>query len=81
MAAAVNKACSTDVSDVRAALSGAQGRDVYRAAEVRAADHQTARPIVMNQIVKGPDGKASYQIEKVFPGAELLPPVDPVFKM
>jgi branched-chain amino acid transport system substrate-binding protein len=50
-------------------------------AEVRAADHQTARPIVMNQIVKGPDGKAAYEIKKVFTGSEVMPPVDPACKM
>ena len=45
------------------------------------ADHQTSRPILMNQIVKGPDGKATYEIKQVFPGSEVMPPVDPACKM
>jgi branched-chain amino acid transport system substrate-binding protein len=81
MAVAINKANSTDVSAVRAALSGLKADTVYGAAEVRAADHQTARPILMNQIVKGPDGKPTYAIEKVFPGAEVMPAADPACKM
>jgi branched-chain amino acid transport system substrate-binding protein len=81
MAAAINKANSTDVSAVRTALSGLKADTVYGAAEVRAADHQTARPILMNRIVKGADGKPTYAIEKVFPGAEVMAPVDSACKM
>jgi branched-chain amino acid transport system substrate-binding protein len=81
MAAAINKANSTDVSAVRTALSGLKADTVYGAAEVRAADHQTARPILMNQIVKGADGKPTYAIEKVFPGGEVMAPVDSACKM
>ena len=81
MAAAINKANSTDVAAVRAAMSGLTADTVLGPAEVRAADHQTARPIVMNQIVKGPDGKAAYEIKKVFTGSEVMAPVDPECKM
>ena len=81
MAAAINKANSTDVAAVRAALSGFKMDTVLGAVEVRAADHQTARPILMNRIVKGPDGKPGYEIQQVFPGAEIVPPVDPACKM
>ncbi|MGC2783243.1 MAG: ABC transporter substrate-binding protein [Roseiarcus sp.] len=81
MAAAINKANSTDVAAVRAAMSGLTADTVLGPAEVRAADHQTARPIVMNQIVKGPDGKATYEIKKVFAGSEVMPPEDPACKM
>jgi branched-chain amino acid transport system substrate-binding protein len=35
----------------------------------------------MNRIVKGPDGKPGYEIQQVFPGAEIVPPVDPACKM
>jgi branched-chain amino acid transport system substrate-binding protein len=42
MAAAINKANSTDVAAVRAALSGFNMDTVLGAVEVRAADHQTA---------------------------------------
>jgi branched-chain amino acid transport system substrate-binding protein len=81
MAAAINKANSTDVAAVRAALAGLKADTVLGPVEVRAADHQTARPILMNQIVKNPDGTAGYKIEQVYPGDTLLPPVDHACKM
>jgi branched-chain amino acid transport system substrate-binding protein len=81
MATAINKAKSTDIAAVRAALSGLMSDTILGPAEIRVADHQTSRPILMNQIVKGPDGKATYEIKKVFPGSEVMPPVDPACKM
>jgi branched-chain amino acid transport system substrate-binding protein len=81
MAAAINKANSTDVAAVRAALAGLKADTVLGPVEVRAADHQTARPILMNQIVKNPDGTAGYKIEQVYAGDTLLPPVDHACKM
>lgn len=81
MAAAINKAGSTDVAAVRAALSGIKADTVLGAVEVRAADHQTLRPILMNQIVKDANGKPAYEIKKVFPGADIAPSVDPACKM
>jgi len=81
MAAAINKAGSTDVEAVRAALTGLKTDTVLGSVEVRAADHQTARPILMNQIVKGADGKGAYEIKQVMPGEQLLAPVDPACKM
>jgi branched-chain amino acid transport system substrate-binding protein len=81
MAAAINKANSTDVAAVRSALAGIKADTVLGPVEVRAADHQTARPILMNQIVKTADGKAGYEIKQVFPGESLLPPVDHACKM
>jgi branched-chain amino acid transport system substrate-binding protein len=81
MAAAIKKANSTDVSAVRTALAGLKSATVLGDVEVRAADHQTARPILMNQIVKGPDGKPTYAIRKVMTGAEVIPPVDPACKL
>jgi branched-chain amino acid transport system substrate-binding protein len=81
MAAAISKANSTDVAAVRAAMAGLKADTVLGAAEVRAADHQTARPILMNEIVKGPDGKPTYEIKKVFAGSEVMSPADPACKM
>ncbi len=81
MAAAINKANSTDVNAVRTALAGLKSSTVLGDVEVRAADHQTARPILMNQIVKGADGKPTYEIKKIMTGAEVIPPVDPACKM
>ena len=81
MAAAINKANSTDVAAVRTALAGLKADTVLGPVEVRAGDHQTARPILMNQIVKTADGAAGYKIEQVYPGDTLLPPVDKACKM
>jgi branched-chain amino acid transport system substrate-binding protein len=81
MAAAINKANSTDIAAVRAALAGLKTDTVLGSVEVRAADHQSARPVLMNQIVKGADGKAGYEIKQIFPAESLLPPVDPACKM
>jgi branched-chain amino acid transport system substrate-binding protein len=81
MAAAINKANSTDVNAVRAALAGLKTDTVLGAVEVRAADHQTIRPIAINQIVTGADGKAAYEIKKIEAGPDIIPPVDPACKM
>src|ERR1700722_9345614 len=81
MAAAINKANSTDVNAVRAALAGLKTDTVLGGVEVRAADHQTIRPIAINQIVAGPDGKAAYEIKKIEAGPDIVPPVDPACKM
>ena len=62
-------------------LAGLKADTVLGPVEVRAADHQTARPILMNQIVKNADGTAGYEIEQVYPGDTLLPPVDHACKM
>ena len=81
MAAAISKANSTDVAAVRAALAGLKTDTVLGPVEVRAGDHQTARPILMNLIDKNAEEKPAYQIKQVFPGDALLPPVDKACKM
>ena len=65
MAAAINKAKSTDVSAVRTALAGLETDTVLGKVEVRAADHQTVRPIAVTQIVTGADGKPAYEIKEI----------------
>jgi branched-chain amino acid transport system substrate-binding protein len=81
MAAAINKANSTDVNAVRTALAGLKADTVLGNVEVREADHQTVRPIAINQIATGPDGKPAYQIKKIEQGPDIIPPVDPACKM
>jgi branched-chain amino acid transport system substrate-binding protein len=81
MAAAINKAKSTDVEAVRTALAGLKADTVLGNVEVRHGDHQTVRPMAVTQIVTGPDGKPAYQIKKVEPGSVIIPPVDPACKM
>jgi branched-chain amino acid transport system substrate-binding protein len=81
MAAAINKAKSTDVNAVRTALAGLQADTVLGNVEVRAADHQTIRPIAITQIVAGADGKPTYEIKKIEAGPDIIPPVSPACKM
>jgi branched-chain amino acid transport system substrate-binding protein len=81
MAAAVAKANSTEVNAVRAALSGLKADIVLGSVEVRAADHQTVRPVSITQLVTGTDGKPTYEIRKIEPGTDIMPPVDPACKM
>ncbi|MBR0752088.1 ABC transporter substrate-binding protein [Bradyrhizobium jicamae] len=81
MAAGLQKANSTDINAVRAALSGLKTETVLGDVEVRAGDHQTARRMAISQIVMGPEGKPVYQIKKIEPGSDIIPPVDPACKM
>jgi branched-chain amino acid transport system substrate-binding protein len=81
MAAAINKANSTDIDAVRKALAGLKVDTVFGNVEVRAGDHQLVRPIAINQIVIGPDGKPTYEIKKIESGPDIVPPVDPACKM
>ena len=81
MAAAINKAKSTDVSAVRTALAGLETDTVLGKVEVRAADHQTMRPIAVTQVVTGADGKPVYAIKEIEAGSDIIPPVNPACKM
>ena len=81
IATAINRAKSTDINAVRAALAGLKDDSVFGSVEMRAGDHQLVRPIAINQIVNGSDGKPAYQIKKIEPGPDIIPPVDPACKM
>ena len=81
IAAAVQKANSTNVDAVRAALSGLKAETALGDVEVRAGDHQVARRMAISQIVMGAEGKPAYQIKKIEPGPDIIPPVDPACKM
>src|SRR5271156_2253944 len=72
MAVAINKAKSTDVSAVRTALAGLATDTVLGKVEVRAADHQTVRPIAVTQIVTGADGKPAYEIKEIEAGPDII---------
>lgn len=80
IAAAVSKANSTDVNAVRTALSGLKADTVLGDVEIRAGDHQAVRRMAISQILPGPDGKPAYQIKKIEPGPDIVPPVDPACK-
>jgi branched-chain amino acid transport system substrate-binding protein len=81
IAAGLQKANSTDINAVRAALSGLKTETVLGDVEVRGGDHQTARRMAISQIAMGSEGKPVYQIKKIEPGADIIPPVDPACKM
>jgi branched-chain amino acid transport system substrate-binding protein len=81
IAAAIQKANSTNIDAVRAALSGLKAETALGDVEVRAGDHQVARRMAISQIVMGTEGKPAYQIKKIEPGADIIPPVDPACKM
>jgi branched-chain amino acid transport system substrate-binding protein len=81
IAAAINKANSTEIDAVRAALSGLKADTALGEVEIRAGDHQAVRRMAISQIVAGPDGKPAYQIRKIEPGPDIVPPVDPACKM
>lgn len=81
MAAALNKAKSTDVNALRSALEGLKATTVLGDVEIRAGDHQTIRPMAINQIVTGSDGKPTYEIKKIEAGSDIIPAVDPACKM
>ncbi|MBH5390811.1 ABC transporter substrate-binding protein [Bradyrhizobium diversitatis] len=81
MAASLNKAKSTDVNALRSALEGLKATTVLGDVEIRAGDHQTIRPMAINQIVAGSDGKPTYEIKKIEAGSDIIPAVDPACKM
>jgi len=81
MAAALNKAKSTDVNALRSALEGLKATTVLGDVEIRAGDHQTIRPMAINQIVTGSEGKPTYEIKKIEAGSDIIPAVDPACKM
>ena len=81
MGAALNKAKSTDVNALRSALEGLKATTVLGDVEIRAGDHQTIRPMAINQIVTGSEGKPTYEIKKIEAGSDIIPAVDPACKM
>jgi branched-chain amino acid transport system substrate-binding protein len=80
IAAALNKANSTDINAVRAALSGLKADTVLGDVEMRAGDHQAVRRMAISQILPGSDGKPAYHIKKIEPGPDIVPPVDSACK-
>ena len=80
IAAALNKANSTDINAVRTALSGLKADTVLGDVEMRAGDHQAVRRMAISQILPGADGKPAYHIKKIEPGPDIIPPVDPACK-
>ena len=77
---AILKAKSTDVSAVRNALAGLKATTVVGDVEMRAADHQLLRPLVVVQAVKAGDGKGEIAMKSITPTDKIAPPVSPECK-
>ena len=77
---AILKAKSTDVSAVRNALAGLKATTVVGDVEMRAADHQLLRPLVVVQAVKAGDGKGEIAMRSITPTDKIAPPVSPECK-
>ncbi|MFS2098817.1 ABC transporter substrate-binding protein [Variovorax sp. Varisp85] len=74
--AAITKAGSTEVPAVRSALAGLKSDTIFGNVEMRAADHQLVRQMLMAQVVKGEDGKPAFAIRSVYPGPANTPAPD-----
>lgn len=79
--ATINKAKSSDPAAVKAALGGLKMNGVLGDVEMRAADHQLVRPVLVVQIVKGADGKAAVAVRSVESGPSVSPAADPECKL
>jgi len=77
---AIQKAKSTDVAAVRKALEGLKLSTIVGDVEMRAADHQLVRPLVVVQAVKAAEGKGEVVVRSVEPAAKVAPPVSPECK-
>ncbi len=78
---AIVKAGSTDVAAVRAALAGLKASTIVGDVEMRAADHQLLRPLIVVQATKAGEDKGEITMRSTLPLAEIAPPVSPECKM
>jgi branched-chain amino acid transport system substrate-binding protein len=79
--AAILKANSTDVAAVRAALKGLKASTVVGDVEMRAADHQLQRPLILVQAEKVADGKGEIRMRSIITAAQVAAPVSADCKM
>ncbi|MFT3821255.1 MAG: ABC transporter substrate-binding protein [Rubrivivax sp.] len=70
---AITKAKSTDVAAVRKAMEGLKFDSVVGEIEMRAADHQMVRPMVVVQAVKAGPGKGEVVVKSLEPAAKVTP--------
>jgi branched-chain amino acid transport system substrate-binding protein len=78
---AIVKAGSTDVAAVRAALAGLKASTIVGDVEMRAADHQLLRPLIVVQATKAGEDMGEITMRSTLPLAEIAPPVSPECKM
>lgn len=78
---AIQKAKSTDVAAVRKGLEGLKFDTIVGEVEMRAADHQLVRPMVVVQAVKAAPGKGEIVVRSVEPAQRITAPVSAECKM
>ena len=78
---AILKAGSADVAAVRTALAGLKTKSIVGDIEMRAADHQLLRPLMIVQATKAGEGKGEITLRSELPREEIEPAVSPACKM
>jgi branched-chain amino acid transport system substrate-binding protein len=78
---AILKAGSTDVAAVRQALAGLKAKTIVGDVEMRAADHQLLRPLIVVQATKAGEGKGEITLRSTIARDVIEPPVSPDCKM
>ena len=78
---AIAKARSTDVAAVRTALAGLKMATIVGDVEMRAADHQILRPVVVTVAVKAGEGKGDLTVKAIHPISAIAPDVSAECKM
>jgi ABC-type branched-subunit amino acid transport system substrate-binding protein len=78
---AILKAGTTDVDAVRKALEGLKTTTIVGEVEMRAADHQLLRPLVVVQATKAGEGKGEITMRSVLARDIVRPAVSPDCKM
>jgi branched-chain amino acid transport system substrate-binding protein len=72
---AIANAKSTDTAAVRAALSGLKMSTIAGDVEMRAADHQILRSMVITRAVKVSEGKGDFAVKEIQAMAKVAPSV------
>jgi branched-chain amino acid transport system substrate-binding protein len=78
---AIVKAGTADVAAVRAALAGLKVSTIVGDVEMRAADHQLLRPLIVVQATKAGEGKGEITMRSTLPRGEIQPSISPDCKM
>ena len=78
---AILKAGSTDVAAVRNALAGLKATTIVGDVEMRAADHQLLRPLIIVQATKAGEGKGEITLRSTLGRDVIEPPVSAECKM
>ena len=72
---AITNAKSTDVAAVRAALAGLNTATIVGDVEMRAADHQILRSMVVTRAIKAGEGKGDFSVKEIQAMAKVAPAV------